>query len=94
VSEPPIEKQYHAQKQTKDGQWAMVNLDQMQSEMIHFRACVKYNDKRAENWNISKFGTAAAIGEWLERMIPLSPDPELLNEVLAELNTQIPDGLL
>jgi hypothetical protein len=50
--------------------------------------------EESETWIVMKRGTPAQIAEWLERVVPMSPDPPLINAVLTELNRQIPDGVL
>ena len=45
-----------------------------------------------EEWSVRCDGTPIQIATWLERILPASPDPELIGSGLDELEKQIPVG--
>ena len=46
------------------------------------------------HWWVKTWGTADEIAQFIERWVPTSPDPALMNEALEELATQVPEGVL
>lgn len=45
-----------------------------------------------EEWSVRCDGTSIQIATWIERILPASPDPELIRSGLDELEKQIPVG--
>jgi len=44
-------------------------------------------------WKVSA-GTPENLGEFITKWVPQCPDPELLNEGLAKLSSEVPEGVL
>jgi hypothetical protein len=45
-----------------------------------------------EEWSVRCDGTPIQIATWIERILPASPDPELIGSGPDELEKQIPVG--
>jgi hypothetical protein len=47
-----------------------------------------------ETWIVSKKGSPDEIAEFIELAIPNLPDTKLINSVLEELSSKVPEGML
>ena len=58
-----------------------------------FRMWIGYEyPSEDEEWSVRCDGTPIQIATWIERILPASPDPELIGSGLDELEKQIPVG--
>jgi hypothetical protein len=44
-------------------------------------------------WKVSSGGAAEYLAEFIAKYVPQCPDPELLNEGLAKLSSEMPEGV-
>jgi hypothetical protein len=67
-------------------------------ELDHLHILLIYRFPRTDwgqgHWSVQQSGTAAEIATFIEKWVPTSPDPALMDEALQELSTQIPPGVL
>jgi hypothetical protein len=82
---------FHARRSTPDGAHANAALLVFETGNLEFILSHRFG---TEMWNVNKRGTPAEVAEFIERIVPMSPDPALVNSVLEELNRQLPDGVL
>ena len=54
----------------------------------------KRYDSSDESWVVNRYSTPEDIAACIERWVPKSPDPDLMNEALEKLNAQLPEGML
>ena len=60
-----------------------------------FRLWISYDDEiKRFRWALTQIGSREELAAFLEEWVPRCPDPELLNEALQKLSTEIPDGVL
>lgn len=58
---------------------------------LYLYICV--NTPEHEMWSVRKIGTPQEIAQFIETAVPRLPDSALIHELLAELNSKIPEGL-